>query len=79
MLYSALDFKYYWGLFSVDSKINTLFDRCVAVLIDAARYTNTTYELVNIVLFVILMPIVILVQMLLNILLIYRVTSLQNA
>ena len=78
MLYNTLDFEYYWELFSVDSKINSLFDWCVYVLIEAARYTNTTYELVNIVLFVVLMPLVILVQMLINITLIYRVRKLQK-
>jgi hypothetical protein len=78
MLYNTLDFEYYWELFSVDSKINSLFDWCVYVLIEAARYSNTTYELVNIVLFVVLMPLVILVQMLINITLIYRVRKLQK-
>ena len=78
MLYNTLDFEYYWELFSVDSKINSLFDWCVYVLIEAARYSNTTYELLNIVLFVVLMPLVILVQMLINITLIYRVRKLQK-
>jgi len=63
----------------MDHQIEILFDWCVYVLIEAAKYTNTTYELVNIVLFVLLMPLVILVQMLINITLIYRVRKLQKA
>ena len=78
MLYTTLDFEYYWGLLEMDNQINRLFDWCVYVLIEAAKYTNTTYELVNIVLFVVLMPLVILVQMLINITLIYRVRKLQK-
>ena len=68
-----IDFKYYWEWLQMDHQIEILFDWCVYVLIEAAKYTNTTYELVNIVLFVLLMPLVILVQMLINITLIYRV------
>ena len=79
MLNSTLNFKYYWALLEMDNQINNLFDWCVYVLIEAAKYTNTTYELVNIVLFVVLMPLVILVQMLINITLIYRVRKLQKA
>jgi hypothetical protein len=74
-----IDFKYYWEWLQMDHQIEILFDWCVYVLIEAAKYTNTTYELVNIVLFVLLMPLVILVQMLINITLIYRVRKLQKA
>ena len=74
-----IDFKYYWEWLQMDHQIEILFDWCVYVLIEAAKYTNTTYELVNIVLFVLLMPLVILVQMLINITLIYKVRKLQKA
>ena len=78
LLFELIDFKYYWYSLQIDSHINNLFDWCVYVLIEAAKFTNTTYELVNIVLFVVLMPLVILVQMLINITLIYRVRKLQK-
>ena len=79
VIFQLLDFKFYWALLEMDNQINSLFDWCVYVLIEVAKYTNTTYELVNIVLFVVLMPLVILVQMLINITLIYRVRKLQKA
>ena len=78
VIFQQLDFKYYWQSLEMDNQINNLFDWCVYVLIEVAKYTNTTYELVNIVLFVVLMPLVILVQMLINVTLIYRVRKLQK-
>ena len=78
VIFQQIDFKYYWALLEMDNQINNLFDWCVYVLIEAARLTNTTYEFVNILLFVVLMPLVIVLQLLLNIILFSKLKSINH-